>query len=109
MSRAPRDRLLDMLRALDTIDAHLSRGPLTDGLVFDAVRVRLIEIGEAVKGVPSELLESDRSVPWSDIARMRDVLSHHYFDTSHAILEQTARNDLPRLRAAVERLLDDIG
>ncbi|MBA2695064.1 MAG: hypothetical protein ACR2FV_11510 [Ornithinimicrobium sp.] len=42
MSRAPRDRLLDVLRAVDAIEAHLGRGPLTDGLVFDAVRVRLL-------------------------------------------------------------------
>jgi hypothetical protein len=31
----------------------MKRGSLADGLVFDAVRVRLIEIGEAVE--PSEL------------------------------------------------------
>lgn len=34
------------------LDAHVRRGDLTDGLVFDAVRVRLIEIGEAVKQLP---------------------------------------------------------
>ena len=36
---------------------------------------------------------------------MRDQLAHRYFDTSHAILTATVRNDLPELRAAVERLL----
>ncbi len=52
MSRRDRQRLDDIQAALDAIDGHLKRGDLSDGLVCDAVRVRLIEIGEAVKGCP---------------------------------------------------------
>jgi hypothetical protein len=50
VSRYTRQRLLDVLAALDAIDAHLDRGDLSDGLVFDAVRVRLIERPEAPLG-----------------------------------------------------------
>jgi len=48
---------------IETIRAHLTRGDLDDGLVFDAVRVRLIEIGEAVKTLLHELLVSSDTVP----------------------------------------------
>jgi uncharacterized protein with HEPN domain len=51
-----RQRLLDVQAALDAIDPHVGRGDLSDGLVFDAVRLRLINIGEAVKSLPRELL-----------------------------------------------------
>ncbi|MHB1534321.1 MAG: hypothetical protein ACYC1D_06865 [Acidimicrobiales bacterium] len=44
------------MAAIDAILSHLERGDLYDGLVFDAVGVRLIEIGEAVKVLPAELL-----------------------------------------------------
>ncbi|WP_123519671.1 hypothetical protein [Frigoribacterium sp. PhB24] len=54
MSRHDRARLDDIAAALVAIDAHRRRGDLTDGLVSDAVRVRSIEIGEAVKGLSSE-------------------------------------------------------
>lgn len=47
--RADAERLDDVLAAAAAIESHLERGTLADGLVFDAVRVRLIEIGEAVK------------------------------------------------------------
>jgi hypothetical protein len=50
VSRYTRQRLLDVLAALDAIDAHLDRGDLSDGLVFDAVRVRLIERPEDPPG-----------------------------------------------------------
>ncbi len=43
------ERLADIVDAIAAIRSHLARGDLSDGLVFDVVRVRLIEIGEAVK------------------------------------------------------------
>jgi uncharacterized protein with HEPN domain len=110
VSRSPARRLDDILRACDAIDEHLRRGPvddpLADGLVFDAVRARLMEIGEAVKDLPADVTAAEPGLPWREIAGMRDQLAHRYFDTSHAILTATVRDDLPELRAAVERLLD---
>lgn len=69
------------------------------------MRVRLIEIGKAVKGVSVELLEQEPGLPWPQIAGMRDHLAHRYFDISHAILQATVDHDLPQLEAAVDRLL----
>lgn len=100
------------MAAIEAIGAHLRRGNLGDGLVFDAVRVRLIEIGEAVKALPDDLLATESALPWAQIAGMRDRLAHRYFDTSHAILAATVDEDLPELDAAVRRLLqrsDDTG
>ncbi len=84
-----RQRLSDIQAAIDAIRSHLQRGALTDGLVFGAVRIRLLEIGEAVKALPAELLDTQPTIPWSQIARMRDHLAHRYFDTAHAILQAT--------------------
>jgi uncharacterized protein with HEPN domain len=109
VSRYRRHRLLDVQAALDAIDAHVTRGDLSDGLVFDAVRARLIEIGEAVKALPNDLLEAEPCLPWSEIARMRDHLAHRYFDTTHAIVAGTVTHDLPQLRQAIARLLDVVG
>ena len=41
-------RLADVLAAAEAIADHLERGSLTDGLVFDAVRMRLIETHPSV-------------------------------------------------------------
>lgn len=105
MSRRDRQRLEDVLAAISAIAEHLQRGSLRDGLVFDAVRVRLIEIGEAVKALPASLLASEDQIVWADIARMRDLLAHRYFDTSHSLLQATVDHDLPELERAIGRLL----
>lgn len=104
MSFRDRQRLDDITAAIDAIHAHLERGDLSDGLVFDAVRIRLLEIGEAVKALPAEVLDTEPDIPWAQIAGMRDHLAHRYFDTSHAALQATVTNDVPLLESAVERL-----
>lgn len=108
MTRRDEQRLDDILAAARAIAAHRRRGGLDDGLVFDAVRVRLIEIGEAVKSIDPALLNREPNVPWIDVAAMRNHLAHRYFDTAHAIVRATVEQDLPPLVAAVERLLADI-
>lgn len=105
MSRHDRQRLEDVLAAIEAIRGHLGRGDLTDGLIFDAVRVRLIEIGEAVKALPADLLSRQPDVPWGQIAGMRDRLAHRCFDTPHAILTATVEQDLPELDRAARALL----
>ena len=82
----------------------LQRGDLSDGLIFDAVRIRLLEIGEAVKALPDDLLATQPSIPWRQIVRMRDHLAHRYFDTAHAIMQATVDEDLPDLERAVRAL-----
>lgn len=104
MSYRDRQRLADIQAAIDAIRSHLQRGTLADGLVFDAVRIRLLEIGEAVKALPAELLSTQPGIPWSQITRMRDHLAHRYFDTAHAILQATVDDDLPELERAVQAL-----
>ena len=104
MTRRDVQRLGDILEAISAIREHLRRGDLSDGLIFDAVRMRIVEIGEAVKDVDPDVLATEPEVHWQGIARMRDRLAHHYFDTSHAIVQATIDEDLPVLEAAVRRM-----
>ena len=104
MNYREHQRLSDIQAAIDAIRSHLQRGDLSDGLIFDAVRIRLLEIGEAVKALPAELLDTQPSIPWRQIARMRDHLAHRYFDTAHSILQATVDDDLPDLERAIHAL-----
>lgn len=106
MSRRDASRLADILAAIEAIKDRLTHGDLYEGLVYDAVRVRLIEIGEAVKGIDSDLLDTEPAIPWSAIARMRDHLAHRYFDTDHAIVVDVVENELTQLETAVRALAE---
>jgi uncharacterized protein with HEPN domain len=104
VTRHDQQRLEDIQAAISAIAAHRRRGTLSEGLVFDAVRVRLIEVGEAVKGLSEELLASEGSIPWVEVSGVRDRLAHRYFDTSHALAQTTVDHDLPELKDAVDRM-----
>lgn len=75
MSYRDQQRLTDIASAITAIGSHLERGGLSDGLIFDAVRIRLLEIGEAVKSLPADLLSTEPGIPWKQVAAMRDHLA----------------------------------
>jgi len=104
VSRYDSEWLADIIDAIGAIREYQRRGNLSDGLIFDAIRLRLIEVGEAVKRVDPATLALEPDIPWRDIAGMRDRLAHRYFDTSHAIVQATIDNDLPELEKGVKRL-----
>lgn len=104
MSRHDSDRLDDVLEAVQAIRAHVARGSLSDGLVFDAVRIRLVEIGEAIKALPQTLVDSEPQIDWRAIARFRDQLTHHYWDTAHEVVQHVVDHQLEGLAEAAERL-----
>ena len=86
--------------------AYLHRGSLSEGIVYAACRARLMEIGEAVKNLDPALLATAPEVRWREIARMRDQLARHNFDTDHAIVEYIVHEELATLRVAVEALIE---
>ncbi|OAN39799.1 HepT-like ribonuclease domain-containing protein [Microbacterium sp. H83] len=104
MSRKTSERLQDIAAACEAVARYARRIDSDDEIVFDAIRARLIEIGEAVKDLSDAATAAEPSIPWSEIAGMRDYLAHRYFDTTHAIVITTARSDVPLLAAAVRRM-----
>jgi uncharacterized protein with HEPN domain len=97
--------LNDVLNAITAIERHLERGSLSDPLVFDAVRVRLIEIGEAVSQIDKRLLRHEPKIDWRAIKDMRNHLAHNYFGTDELIVANVINHGLEALAEAVDRIL----
>ncbi|MDH3295253.1 MAG: DUF86 domain-containing protein, partial [Acidimicrobiia bacterium] len=54
-------------------------------------------------------LDTEPTVPWRAIARMRDHLAHRYFDTDHAVVADVVDNELLPLATAVRALIGRAG
>lgn len=104
MSRSDSARLEDIAHAIASIHAHLEYGPISVEIVMDAVAMRLLEIGEAVKGLSASLLATEPDVDWRGVAGMRDFLAHHYFATRPDVIQLTLDKRLPLLKESVDRL-----
>ena len=106
MKRSDSQRLSDVLVAIDVIERHLQRGALSDPLIFDAVRVRLIKIGEAISHIDVRLLRQSPDIAWREFKNMRNHLAHNYFGTDELIIAEVVDQQLVPLAKAVNRLLN---
>lgn len=63
-------------------------------------------VGEADKQLPADVRDLAPDVPWRRIAGMRDVLIHEYFGVDLEVVWHVVELELPRLHAAVTRMLE---
>jgi len=67
--------------------------------------VRALEIvGEAVKNIPETVRKKYPKIPWKDMAGMRDILIHEYFEVNLEVLWNTATQDIPKALPAMRKL-----
>ena len=66
-----------------------------DYKTVDAVIRNFEIIGEATKNLPKEVKEKYPSMPWMEMYRLRNRLSHEYFGIDHKIIWRIATNYLP--------------
>lgn len=102
--RAVSDRLDDVIGACEAIRRYVDDERLPEELVHDAVRMRLVEIGEAVRVLPASLTASEPSIPWARVSDLGERLTRRYFDTTRAVVSGTAHTDVPHLAEAARRL-----
>ena len=73
-----------------------------------AVAKAFENIGEAVKNIPEEIIISYSQIPWSEIAKMRDILTHHYFGLDDKILWDTLGEDFDEFERVIQKILSEI-
>ncbi len=73
-----------------------------------AVAKAFENIGEAVKNIPKELTKDYPEIPWGEIAKMRDVLTHHYFGVDDKVLWDTLNDDFDEFEATINDMLDEL-
>ncbi|MGA2569934.1 MAG: HepT-like ribonuclease domain-containing protein [Terracidiphilus sp.] len=102
------ERLRDIVEAIAAIERHshcekqaFERDEL---LQTWFVRHRQI-IGKAARAIPEEIRALAPGIPWHQIAGMRNVLVHGYFEVDTDLVWDAATREVPALKPAIGRLL----
>ena len=107
--RDDRERLLDILEAIDRIEERLPEEQ-GDFDADDMVQVWAVHhlriIGEAASKLGKEFKEATPQIPWQEIIGMRNILVHQYFDVDADIVWAACRKDLPTLKKEIAVLLE---
>jgi uncharacterized protein with HEPN domain/predicted nucleotidyltransferase len=102
--------MLDHARKAVAAVAGRERGDLDRDDVLAAALERFIEVlGEAAGKVSEATREHAATVPWRGIIGMRNRLVHGYASVDHDIVWDVVTDDLPRLIADLESLLEPRG
>ena len=74
--------------------------------VFAVIRALEI-VGEATKNIPVEVREKYPSIPWREMAGMRDKLIHAYFGVKLAVVWRTVTEDIPALIPMIRGVIEE--
>ncbi len=107
----PRDDLYlsEIVEAADHVRNFLHGadldGWMDDELLRSAVLQKLTVIGEAARGLDSEIKARHPQVPWSRIVAFRNVAVHEYFAVEWPAVWPVATREVPALREQVLTVL----
>lgn len=112
MKRDPLLLIDDILESIALIQQYTESATkeafLNDHQMQDAIIRRLEIMGEAVKNIPTTLKKKYSSIPWKQIAGMRDVVCHEYFGVRMDRIWKVVRKDLPELNMHIQKIRDDL-
>jgi uncharacterized protein with HEPN domain len=108
--RDVRERLLDILEAIERIERYAARGKAafeSDELIQVWIVSHIQIIGEASNALSEKVRATHHDVPWRQIIGMRHILVHHYFDVDLDVVWSTVKRDLPPLKRAIQAMLEE--
>ncbi|MGD1867251.1 MAG: DUF86 domain-containing protein [Phormidesmis sp.] len=109
--RHDRDRLNDILDAIESIERYLQQGKEafeSDELIQVWMLHYLQIIGEAARSTSAELKGTHQNIPWESIVGFRNLVVHEYFRVDMNVVWEVVTNDLPVLKLQMEKALTQL-
>lgn len=95
----------DILEAIEKIEDFIKgmnfHEFVKDDKTASAVVRKLEIIGEASKNIPNPIRQRYEGLPWNDMTRMRDKISHAYFGVDYEIVWKVIKERLPEIKPTI--------
>ncbi|PIN89782.1 DUF86 domain-containing protein [Candidatus Pacearchaeota archaeon CG10_big_fil_rev_8_21_14_0_10_32_14] len=101
--------ILNSIKKIESFSKDLTENELSSNELKQFAITRALEIiGEAAKNIPDSFRNQYKEIPWKDIAGMRDVITHSYFNVDLDIVWRVIQKDLPILKNQIQKVKDDL-
>ncbi len=98
--------ILDSIHLIEEYSTNMTQAKFYKNRPLqDAIIRRLEIIGEAVKNLPTPFKTKYPDVPWKQIAGMRDILIHEYFDVDLLLTWKVVKQELPLIKKKLSAIL----
>jgi uncharacterized protein with HEPN domain len=100
----------EVLYAIGHIDTYMESIELLEDflnntLVYDAVMMNFIVIGEACKRLSKEVKTANPQIDWKGINGYRNFIAHEYFGVDEKIVWAAIKIELPMLKEEMKEIL----
>jgi len=103
--RAYLDDIIDAIANIEEYTANLEFEEFMENKMVRDATIRNLEIiGEAVKNLPDDIKEKHPEVEWREIAGLRDILAHKYFEINVKIIWDIIKNKIPELKDQISEI-----
>lgn len=79
---------------------------------LDSICMLLIAIGEALKNLDKAtnktFLARYPQIDWKRAKGMRDIISHHYFETDAEVIYDVCKNSIAKLAQTIQTMIKDL-
>ena len=79
---------------------------------LDSICMLLIAIGEALKNLDKitnkSLLPRYSQIDWKKAKGMRDIISHHYFETDAEVIYNVCKDHIPKLAQTSKKMIKEL-
>jgi uncharacterized protein with HEPN domain len=77
---------------------------MNNQFIQDAVIRKIEIIGEATKNIPKSLKEKNPHIPWEDMGRFRNFITHSYYEMSIKRVWNIVKIDLPLIKEGMRNV-----
>lgn len=97
-----------MTRIAEYIESHNEATFVQDYKTLDAVIRNLEVIGEASKNISKSLKAKYSGIPWEEMYRLRNRITHEYFGVDYHIIWLIVSLELPKNHLQLTSLLESL-
>jgi len=80
---------------------------LSDLAYLQAIVFSIVQIGENAKNLSSQFIIKYSGIPWSDLCKTRDKITHHYDGIDKELVWEIVSVNIPELKSYCEKILGE--